>query len=161
MAIRNEIEAVVNQLVSKPNFLYGTANELNLLVDDEEFPVAMLYNLQSGELSTTLSQAINDSYSVYMEFLFKTEFDQYTADNETYVKQALALAKEFLVKLEFYRKAPDAARYFKIKVDEKIKALPVYNKFDVNSTGISISFSLTTMLSDNIDPQSRPAPVKP
>lgn len=156
MAIRNEIEAVVNQLVSKPNFLYGTANELNTLADDTQFPVVMLYNLQPAELSTTLSHAIDDTFSLYMEFLIKTEYDQYTSDNEVYVKQALALSKEFLVKLEFFRLTPDASRFFKIKQDEKIKALPVYNKLDVNSTGVSINFTLRTMNNENIDPLSRP-----
>lgn len=155
--IRNQIEAVVNQLVLKPAFLYGTAIELNLLADDAAFPVVMLYTLQPTELETTLSNAVNSKYSIYLEFLFKTEFDQYSAQNESVVIQAEQLCNEFLVKLQYYRESPNEARYFKIHQDEKMKSVPVYNKLDVNSTGVNLTITLNTMNNVGYDPLSRPA----
>lgn len=156
MPIRNQIEAVVNQLVIKPNFLYGTARELNVLADDVEFPIVMLYSLKPIEKDTTLSNAIDEKFAIYLEFLFKTEFDQYTSDNETYIEQANNLCNEFLVKLQNYRESPNASRYFKIHQDEKMRSLPVYNRLDANSTGVNLTLTLKTMNNDGYDPNSRP-----
>jgi hypothetical protein len=82
-----------------------------------------------------------------LEFLFKTDFNQYTADNETYITQALSLANEFIVKASRYREGE--GRYFRIKAGDKAKCLPVYNKFDVNTTGVNLTISLATMYFDS------------
>lgn len=156
MPIRNQIEAVVNQLVSAPTFLYGTHKELNQLTDNAKFPVVMLYTLKPITKQQTLSHAINDKFSIYMEFLFKTEFDQYTSQNETYIEQANALIDEFLIKLDNYRESEDDSRYFKIHNKDSMQALPVYNKMDVNSTGMNLSLTLNTMNNTNYDPSTRP-----
>jgi hypothetical protein len=153
--IRNQIEAIVKTLTAppgfnQPGFLYGTANELNLLVDNASFPVVMLYTLKPIDKSTTLSNAVSDKFSIYMEFLFKTEFDQYTSDNETYIDMANQMCNEFLVKMENYRETQYASRYFKIHEGEGRKALPVYNKFQANSTGISLALTVGTMNNQNI-----------
>jgi hypothetical protein len=156
--IRNQIEAVVNQLVTAPKFQYGTANEINLLADNADWAngLVMLYTLKPVKKKTTISQAVAERFSLYMEFLFKTEFDQYTSQNETYILQANALCNEFLVKLEYYRETPLAARYFQIHVAEGMSSLPVYNKLDVNSTGVNLSLELSSMQNQGYDPLSRP-----
>jgi len=158
--IRNQIEAVVNQLVSKPKFLYGTINELNLFADDTSFAtgVVMLYTLKPIDVSTTLSNSVNSKYSLYLEFLYKTEFDNYSFQNEEIVLQAEQLCNEFLVKLEYYRESPNESRYFKIHRGENAKCLPVYNKssLDVNSTGVSLIITLNTMNNQAYDPTTRP-----
>jgi len=124
--------------------VYGTANELNQLADDTTlFPVVFMYPLQPIDVSPQINGSVDNVFSVYIEFLFKTDFDQYTADNETYVTQALALANEFIVKASTYRE--DEGRYFRIKAGSKAKCLPVYNKFDVNTTGVNLTISLATM----------------
>ncbi len=124
--------------------MYGTANELNQLADDTTlFPVVFMYPLQPIDVSPQINGSVDNVFSVYIEFLFKTDFDQYTADNETYVTQALALANEFIVKASTYRE--DEGRYFRIKAGSKAKCLPVYNKFDVNTTGVNLTISLATM----------------
>jgi len=43
MSIRNQIEAVVQTLTGNPMFIYGTANELNLLADDATFPCVFMH----------------------------------------------------------------------------------------------------------------------
>lgn len=156
--IRNQIESVVSQLVSAPKFIYGTVNEINLLSDAADWSngVVMLYTLRPVKKKTTVSQAIAERFSLYLEFLFRTDFDQYSAQNEEIILRADALCNEFLVKLEYYRETPLAARYFQIHVNEGMTSLPVYNKLDVNSTGVNLSLELSSMQNQGFDPLTRP-----
>jgi len=145
--IRNQIQSITQTLTPAVTFIYGTINELNTLADDASFPCIFMYPLQPVDVSPQVNGSVNNTFSVYLEFLFKTEFDQYTADNETYVNQALQLANQFIVKAAKYREGE--GRYFKVKAGDKAKCLPVYNKFDVNSTGVSLTINLATMYFDN------------
>ena len=146
--IRNQIQSITQTLSSNPTFIYGTANELNLLADDtESFPCVFMYPLQPVDISSQINGSVDNTFSIYLEFLFKTEFDQYTADNEIYVTQALQMANEFIVKATKYREGE--GRYFRIKAGEKAKSMPVYNKFDVNTTGVNLTITLATMYYDS------------
>src|SRR3954464_10063790 len=111
MPIRNQIEAVVQTLSGAPTFVYGTANELNLFADDASFPCVFMYPLQPIDVSPQINGSVDNTFSVYLEFLYKTEFDQYTSDNETYVNQALRMANELIVKASAYREGD--GRYFR------------------------------------------------
>jgi hypothetical protein len=141
--MRNQIEAITQTLSTAPAFLYGTEKELNTLADDAAFPCVMLYPMQPIMISPQVNGSVDNSFAVYIEFLYKTEFGQFTADNENYVNQALQLANQFLIKAATYRDGD--GRYFRIKPGEKAKCLPVYNKFDVNTTGVSLTVTLNTM----------------
>lgn len=143
MPIRNQIQAVVQTLSTPCGFVYGTANEFNALADQGTFPCVLLYPLQPFEVSPQVNGSVDNTFSVYLEFLFRTDFGQYTADNETYVSQALQLANEFIVKASAYREGD--GRYFRIKAREKAKCVPVYNKYDVNTTGVGLTIGLATM----------------
>jgi hypothetical protein len=143
MPIRNQIEAITQTLTERPTFIYGTVNEINTLADDASFPCVFMYPLQPVDVSPQINGSVDNTFSVYLEFLYKTEFDQYTSDNETYVNMGLRMANEFLVKASKYREGE--GRYFRIKAGDKAKCLPVYNKFDVNSTGVSLTITLSTM----------------
>ena len=147
MPIRNQIEAITQTLTEQPTFIYGTANELNALADDASFPTVFMYPLQPIDVSPQVNGSVDNTFSVYLEFLYKTEFDQYTSDNEVYVNQALRMANEFIVKASTYREGE--GRYFKIKAGDKAKCLPVYNKFDVNTTGVNLTITLATMYYEN------------
>ena len=147
MPIRNQIEAITQSLVEQPTFIYGTVNEINQLADDASFPCVFMYPLQPIDISPQVNGSVDNKFSVYLEFLYKTEFDQYTSGNEDYVNQALRMANEFIIKASKYREGD--GRYFRIKAGDKAKCLPVYNKFDVNSTGVSLTISLATMYFEN------------
>jgi len=147
MPIRNQIEAITQTLTEQPTFIYGTVNEINTLADDASFPCVFMYPLQPIDVSPQINGSVDNTYSVYLEFLYKTEFDQYTSGNETYVNQALRMANEFIVKASKYREGE--GRYFKIKAGDKAKCLPVYNKFDANSTGVNLTITLATMYFEN------------
>ena len=123
MPIRNQIEAVTRTLSTPVTFIYGTVNELNQLADDASFPCVFMYPLQPIDLSLRVNGSVDNTFPVYLEFLFKTDFDQYTSDNETYINQALSLANEFIVKASKYRGGN--GRYFRIKARDKAKCLPV------------------------------------
>jgi len=147
MPIRNQIEAITQSLTEQPTFIYGTVNEINQLADDASFPCVFLYPLQPIDLSPQVNGSVDNKFSLYLEFLYKTEFDQYTSGNEDYVNQALRMANEFIVKASKYREGD--GRYFRIKAGDKAKCLPVYNKFDVNSTGVSLTITLAAMYFEN------------
>ncbi|HTK21829.1 MAG TPA: hypothetical protein VL442_20070 [Mucilaginibacter sp.] len=147
MPIRNQIEAVTQLLTEQPAFIYGTVNEINQLADDASFPCVFMYPLQPIDVSPQVNGSVDNTFSVYLEFLYKTEFDQFTSGNEDYVNQALRMANEFIVKASKYREGD--GRYFRIKASDKAKCLPVYNKFDVSSTGVSLTISLATMYFDS------------
>ncbi|GAA3994581.1 hypothetical protein [Mucilaginibacter dorajii] len=145
--MRNQIEAIVQTLTGSPSFAYGTQNELNTLADSvAAFPCVFMYPLQPIDVSPQVNGSVDNTFTIYLEFLFKTDFGQYTADNETYVNQALQLANEFIVKASRYREGE--GRYFRVKAGLKAKCLPVYNKFDVNTTGIGLTITLATMYFD-------------
>ena len=147
MPIRNQIEAIVQTLTYNPAFVYGTVNELNQLADDAFFPCVFMYPLQPIDISAQVNGSVDNSFSIYLEFLFKTDFDQYTSDNESYVNQALFMANEFMVKASRYREGD--GRYFRIRAGDHAKCLPVYNKFDVNTTGVNLTLTLSTMYFEN------------
>jgi hypothetical protein len=147
MPIRNQIEAIVQTLTYTPAFVYGTVNELNQLADDASFPCVFMYPLQPIDISPQVNGSVDNSFSIYLEFLFKTDFDQYTSDNESYVNQALFMANEFMVKASRYREGD--GRYFRVKAGDHAKCLPVYNKFDVNTTGVNLTLTLATMYFEN------------
>jgi hypothetical protein len=145
MPIRNQIATIVQTLPGTPGFIYGTTGELNTLADDAAFPCVFMYPLQNIGITTSVNGSVDNSFAVYIEFLYKTEFGQFTADNENYVNQALQLANQFLIKAATYRDGD--GRYFRIKPGEKAKCLPVYNKFDVNTTGVGLTVTLNAMYS--------------
>lgn len=148
MPIRNQIQTIVESLPGHPAFIYGTANELNTLADTlHSFPCVFMYPLQPIAISTHINGSVENKFTIYLEFLFKTEFDQYTSDNEFYVNKALALANQFIISASKYRESE--GRYFKIKAGDKAKSMPVYNKFDANTTGVNLSITLSTMYFDS------------
>ena len=147
MPIRNQIEAITQTLSTAVSFVYGTANELNQLADDTLFPCVFMYPLQPIDVSPQVNGSVDNVFSIYLEFLFKTDFDEYTSDNETLVNQALSLANEFIVKAANYRESE--GRYFRIKAGSRARCLPVYNKFDVNTTGVNLTIALATMYFEN------------
>lgn len=144
--MRNQIEAIVQTLTGNPAFAYGTQAELNTLADDKAFPCVFMYALQPIEVSPQINGSVNNTFTAYIEFLYKTDFGQYTADNETFINQALQLVNEFIVKASSYREGN--GRYFRIKAGSKATCKPVYNKFDVNTTGVGLTLNMNTMYFD-------------
>jgi len=107
-----------------------------------------MHTLQSIAITPQVNGSVTNTFSVLLEFLYKTEFDRFTADNEQYISQALHMANDFIVKAGRYRSGE--GRYFKIKADNiNAKCQPVYNKYDVTTTGISLTLNLSTMYFEN------------
>ena len=151
MPLRNQIEAIVKTMTSNagkaPGFLYGTEKELNIMADGFTFPGVFMYALQPFDLSLKVTKAVDDSYSILLYFLDKTEFGEFTADNEAIINQQIAAAKEFIIRMSSYR--PDGMKkFFKTNVGDKFRGQQIYNKYDVNSTGVCVPMTLKTMYAD-------------
>lgn len=161
MPIRNQIEAIVQSMLVVPPvapqthpvapvFLYGTAKELNVLADSSGFPCVFLYAIQPITSVPGINGSVNNVIDVLIAFLFKTCFDQYSADDEVNVNQAVRWANIFIHKAAGYREG--ASRYFRIKPGELAKCTPFYNKseFDVCVSGCTLSMKLETMFDENL-----------
>lgn len=73
--MRNQIEAIVQTLSGSPTFAYGTQNELNTLADDiANFPCVFMYPLQPIEVSPQVNGSVDNTFTLYLEFLYKTDF---------------------------------------------------------------------------------------
>lgn len=150
MPIATQIEAIVGQLTGAPVFKYGSANELNVWLDKQTaWPVVLLYPLAPITPGYTLSNAIDNKFSIALKFLLKSTFDQYTSQNEAFVNQAFLLANEFMVKLANYR-ATNGGRYFKVHQKDKGSITVLYNDFDANLSGVKLTMPVDTMYNDNV-----------
>ncbi|HEY4326375.1 MAG TPA: hypothetical protein VGN20_20490 [Mucilaginibacter sp.] len=149
--IVTQIQAIVNQLTEAPGFLYGTADELNLQLDSQKtFPVVCMYALPPIESSFTLSNAISNKFNLQIKFLYKSTFDQNTAQNEAIADQALTMANEFMVTLANYRDQIIGGRYFKVHQKDRAQVSIMYNDFDINLTGVKLTMNLNTMYNANV-----------
>lgn len=132
-----------------PEFLFGTGKELNQMADDATTPFCIfLYALQPVKLKQTISGGIEESFSVYMEFLKVTEFGEYTNDVEDEREQCLEILKEFLVRLQQYR--VNGSKVYLVEIRDEAKSVNFYDKYDVNMVGHSLEFNLKKLYRDNI-----------
>ena len=158
MPILSQIQGVVNKMAdfatigkSAPTFLYGTALEVNKLLDDCSFPVVFLYPCAPSNVNFTLSNAISETFNITVGFIFnKNDVDDSTVNVDSNLLLAENMSNEFLVRLKEYRETPLAARYFRIKNLDISKRAYFYNKFDTLACGITITILLNTMNNDNI-----------
>lgn len=152
MALKEEIGAIVSTLSGQPAFYYGTSKEVNLKADDIDPTngVVFMFALQPVQNEFTTNKSISNSYAIYMEFLFKVDFDTFTAECEPYDVAAIAMYNEFLVKLANYRGA-NGGKVFKINVKDISKSDQVFNAWDVNMVGRNLKIDkLQTFYNDKI-----------
>lgn len=79
MPIRNQIAAIVQTLTGTPNFIYGTQGELNALADDAHFPCVFLYPPQQINIASAVNGSVDNSFTIYLEFLYKTAIERMLA----------------------------------------------------------------------------------
>lgn len=106
----------------------------------DKIPLICLYPLMPIGIEFGDNGAAHNDFSLYMEFRKQTKFELNSADNEAIVNEMLSLANKFLLTLREYRETD--ARYFKLPKPFKAQATPIYNKNDVNDTGVSLSFKV-------------------
>jgi len=162
--LKTKIQAVVASMLvippvapetdyTAPGFLYGTANEINLKGDNQTvFPVICFFPIQPVTVGLTHSGSADNWYNMYFEILYKTKFEKDSNDNEPLQNSALAIANRFLFALREYRETQISPRFFKWDDKEQARAQPIYNAYDVNTTGISLTFRIKTRLNDYILP---------
>lgn len=144
--VRNQIQAIVNSLPGQPiSFLYGTANEINEAADRVTvWPAVFLYQLHPITGTLGVNGSVSDTFDLYMEFMTITRFEKNTSDNEDLVSQMLTLCNRFMVALNLYVQAGDNTRYFDLGKSNQQRKTPVYFNKDVNLTGVSLSFKVST-----------------
>lgn len=155
MALRDDIQNVSTQMRVPPNFFYGTENEFNTAIDDfknlelDKKGVLFMYSLQQVNFESTNNNSVNNTYSIFLAFLYKHEFDTQNSNQiEPIDTMVVNSINEFLVRLKNYRGA-NGGKVFKIDVGDKTKPKPVYfNYADVNLYGRGFALDLPTFYND-------------
>lgn len=144
----SQISEIIGSLPTSSSFTYGTAKEINYKIDTEtnqqDFYVC-LFPFSPIGISLLKTGGADNEFDIYMEFLFKTKFERTSADNEQATQTALYYANLFLVRLREYQPAGNQTKYFNWRDTDKATARPVYNMYDVNTCGISLTFKLRLM----------------
>ena len=143
-----QISAICQSLPTSHIFIYGTANEVNNKADKQDSPDDLyicLFPLSPITIELVKAGGAANEFDMYIEFLYKTKFERTSADNEQLTANALYFANLFLVKLREYVQYDGQPKFFKWKDSDRATARPVYNKYDVNTAGISLSFKARLM----------------
>ena len=152
MALKAEISAIVASMSppTPPSFLFGTVDELNNLADHvSSFPAVFMLALQPVKRKFTVSSAIGNTYSVYMEFLFQVQPDATTDQCEVYDEQCEKLINEFLIRLKNYRDT-NGQKVFLVDLKTNINSQQVFNKYDTNTFGRNLTMDLETTYNENV-----------
>jgi len=154
MPLRDEIQAIVASLPNQPiDFLYGTANEINVDADSVNNPALVcLYPLMPIGIGLGVNGSANNTFDLYMEFIMITKFENQSDDNEGKINQMIELANRFLVYMSKYVRQGEVSQYFKFDKGFKAKAMPIYYSKDSNRCGVSLSFSVSTRFDDYLLP---------
>lgn len=149
MPLKSEINAVVNRMLvippvapatenTAPGFLFGTAKEINYKQENTNvWPMVCMYPKQAIDITPVNNGSNDNAFNLYLEFLYLTKFENDTDNNEVYVNNALALANKFVSDLKNYRAVSGEPTYF--KEIKNVRAFPIYNKHDENTTGVVLT----------------------
>lgn len=138
--VKEEIEAIVNQLPGHPVYITGDKAYQNLAGDDLDYtngavflyrPLTVNDDIQGGGLQK--------SWPVLMLFAFKGELNDVPINYDPLMDKAFALSEQFLLRIQTYE--DDQFRKFAKSIG-KIKRTEAINVYDVNLYGWLTSFEL-------------------
>lgn len=141
MPLKSHIYAICDKLAADHTNVYGTAKEINYKADKADTNLFIcLFPLTPVTISLAKSGGANNYFDFYMEFLYLTKFERTTEDNEIHLNNALDNINKFLAQLREYRVGN--SKYFDWKDDTQAQARPVYNSYDANFCGMSLTFKV-------------------
>lgn len=141
------IESVVNDLSSKPEFIYGLKSWANLKADDKVFPIVVLIEPISSNDTFHQGGLVDSTYPLLMLFLDKTELAHTPEEHRVVVDEMREMRKEFILKLR-QAKNTNGEHIFKSVAD--VRTIDTFNELDANTSGVSLNFTATPLNSDSV-----------
>lgn len=141
------IEAVVNDLTPKPEFMFGLAGWNNLRADEKEFPVVILVEPITSNDEFRQGGLVDSSYPLYMVFLDKSELDWTPEQHRLAIDSMRELRRQFILKLKMAKNSYNE-HIFKSITD--VRTIDTFNELDRNASGVGVSFTATPLNSDSI-----------
>lgn len=140
MPLRTQIKAIAESLPGSKTFLFGTAKEINVDADNTNVDLFVcMYPMQPVAVELQVNGSAGNTFDLYLEFLYITKFEKDTEDNEPLINQALQAINKFMVLMRDYKEG--ATTYFNMK-DVTGRAYPIYNQFDANTCGMSLTIKV-------------------
>lgn len=143
------ISSIVSDLSTKTAFIYGLKGWQNLKADKTAtFPVAFLDEPISSSDSFGQGGAVDIKYNLQMAFLTKSQLNWTPEQHDVAIQQMRELRREFILRLKKVSDPSTNEHLFR-SVDN-VSTLNAMNIFDVNMTGVIVTFQLTPMSGDGI-----------
>lgn len=137
MSVENKIKALVDGMGAA--YVFDNWQTANVRLDNLDFPVVLNLLPVSGTLNIGRQQ-IKDYPNCMLAFLDKTEFDFDGAENDVIVERCKVLAKRFLSEV-------NNSSVFEA-IDGDIPYSIVYDRLDVNVTGVCIELKLKEVVGE-------------
>jgi len=132
MNVEEKVKSIVEK-ISGLNYNFNDWTRANVELDYERLPICLYILPPSGTLLFKNGN-IRDYPSTIIAFLDKADFDFDSTENEVTVERMKFFAKQFVVGL-------NSSGLFQ-PLPENITYQAIYDKLDVNLTGVAISVEL-------------------
>lgn len=147
--IVQSIYSIVSELSTKTAFIYGLKGWQNLKADKTaSFPVAFLDEPISSSDTFGQGGAVDIRYNLQMAFLTKSGLNWTPEQHDKAIQEMRALRREFILRLKKAKDTTTNEHLFRSV--ENITTLNAMNVFDVNMSGVIVTFQLTPMSGDGI-----------
>lgn len=141
------IESVVNDIPSKPNFIHGQKGWQNVESDESAFPAVYLDEPITSDDTFHQGGLVEETYPLQMMFLDKTELRQTPEQLRPTVDAMRELRRQFVLRLKAKKNANGEHIFKEIT---NVRTIDVYNVFDVNISGVIITFNAKPLNSDSV-----------
>lgn len=132
MTVESKIKSIVEKMEGL-TYIFDNWQTANVKLDSAQLPAVINVLPISGKFNLGRQQ-LKDFPSCMLAFVDKTEFDFNGADNDKIIESCKDRAKEFIIRVN------ESGEFEDIEGD--INYSVIYDRMDVNVTGIVISITL-------------------
>ena len=147
MSIVTIIESVVNDIPSKPTFIHGQKGFQNLTSDEKAFPAVYLDEPITSDDTSHQGGLYEENYPLKMMFLDRTELRQSPEQLRPTIDAMRTLRRQFINRLKIKKNANGEHIFKNIS---NIKTIDAYNIFDVNLSGVIVTFNALPLNSQSV-----------
>lgn len=143
------IQNVVSQMSMECSFIYGLKGWQNLKADKTAtFPVIFLDEPITSNDTFGQGGAIDIQYNLNIAFLTKSKLDWTPEEHDVCIQSMRNLRREFILRLKKVKNNTTNEHLFR-SIDNIVTTNAV-NVFDVNLSGVLVSFQIVPMSGDGI-----------
>jgi ABC-type microcin C transport system duplicated ATPase subunit YejF len=147
--IVSAIQNVVSQMSIECSFIYGFKGWQNLKADKTAvFPVIFLDEPISSVDNFSQGGAVDITYNLNIAFLTKSQLSWTAEEHDTVIQAMRNVRREFILRLK--KIADTSTNQHLFRSISNITTLNAMNVFDVNLSGVLVSFQIVPMSEDGI-----------